>query len=148
MNHQLNDILGHMLQDINTFGYRDLSTIAISIAKIIKNVGGTDEKRLPRYGTPQRVLYDLIVGEKEFIFKVLAEPSMIILHKFDARSLSNLIYAYGLAECVIKFEDGSTLFDLFAQAAIPNLHKFNGQDLSNMLWAYANIQVLHSALFE
>ena len=149
MNHQLDDILVHTLQDINTFGSRDLSTTAISLAKIVKNVIGTDGKRLPRYGTTQQVLYDLIVGEKEFIFKVLAEPSMIILHKFDTRSLSNLIYAYGLAEYVIKFEDdGSTLFGVFAQAAIPNLDKFNGQDLSNMLWAYANVKVPSFQLFE
>ena len=152
MNHQLNDILVHTLQDINTFGSRDLSTTAISIGKIVKNVSGTDGKRLPRYGTPQRILHDLIIGDKssnkEFIFKILAEPSMIILHKFEARHLSNLIYAYGLAEYVIKFDDGSTLFDVFAQAAIPNLHTFNGQDLSNMLWSYANVKVPNSTLFE
>jgi len=153
MNHQLEDILGHTLQDINSFGSRDLSTTAISLAKTVKNVSGIDGKRLPRYGSPQRVLHDLIIGEnssnKEFIFKVLAEPSMIILHKFDARHLSNLIYAYGLAEYVIKFEDdGSTLFDVFAQSAIPNLHTFNGQDLSNMLWSYANVKLPNSQLFE
>jgi len=152
MNHQLNDILGHTLQDINSFGSRDLSLTAISLAKIVKSVSGSDGKRLPRYGTPQRILYDLIIGDnssnKEFIFKVLVEPSMIILHKFDARSLSNLIYAYGLADYVIKFEDSSTLFDLFSQAAIPNLHTFNGQDLSNMLWSYANVKVQNSQLFE
>ena len=53
-----------------------------------------------------------------------------------------------LPEYVIKFDDGSTLFDVFAQAAIPNLDKFNGQDLSNMLWAYANVKVPNSQLFE
>ena len=37
MNHQLNDILVHTLQDINTFVSRDLSTTAISLAKIVKN---------------------------------------------------------------------------------------------------------------
>ena len=152
MNHQLNDILGHTLQDINAFGYRDLSTVAIGLAKIVKNVSGSAGKRLPRNGGPQQVLHELIIGDnslnKEFIFKVLAEPSMIILHKFEARHLSNLIYAYGLAEYVVKFDDGSTLFDLFSQAAIPNLHKFNGQDLSNMLWAYANVKASNSQLFE
>jgi len=153
MNLQLEEILGHTLQDINTFGYRDLAQTALGLAKIVKHVSGADGKSISRFGSPQRVLYDLITGDnssnKEFIFKVLAEQSMVLLHKFDSRSLSNLIYAYGLARCVIKFEDdGSTLFDVFAQAAIPNLHTFNGQDLSNMLWAYANVKVSNSQLFK
>jgi len=151
MNHQLEDILGYTLQDINSFGYRDLATVAIGLAKIVKNVSGSDGKRLPRYGSPQRVLHDLIVGEKEFIFKVLAEPSMSVLHKFDARHLSNLIYAYGLAEYVIKFEDdGSTLFDVFAEEVISfnNLNEFWPQALSNIVWAYANVGVSNSQLFK
>jgi len=149
MIHQLDDILAHTLQDINSFDSRDLAQTTLGLAKIVKSVSGTDGKRLPRYGTPQRVLYDMIIGDKEFIFKVLAASSMNILHKFGARYLSNLIYAFGLADYVIKFEDdGSTLFDVFAQAAIPNLHTFNGQDLPNMLWSYANVKVSNSQLFE
>ena len=151
MNHQLNDILDHTLEVVNTFGYRHLAQTALGFAKIVKNVSGTDGKRLPRYGTPQRVLYDLIIGanssNKEFIFKVLAASSINILRKFDARHLSNLIYAYGLAQVVIV-EDDTTLFDVFAQAAIPNLNHFNSQDLSNMLWAYANVKEPQPQLFE
>ena len=75
---------------------------------------------------------------------------MIILHKFDARSLSNLIYAYGLADYVIKFDDDSTLFDVFAEQVISfdKLTEFLPQHLSNMLWAYANVGVSNFQLFE
>ena len=34
MNHQLDSILDHTLQDTNSFGYRDLATVAIGLAKI------------------------------------------------------------------------------------------------------------------
>jgi len=151
MNHQLDDILGHTLEKIDSFDSRDLATVAISLAKTVKNVSGTDGKRLPRFGTSQRVLFDLIIGDnssnKGHIFKILAATSINILYKFDTRSLSNLIYAYGLAQ-VVLVEDGITLFDVFAQAAIPNLSEFNGQGLSNILWAYANVEVSNSKLFE
>ena len=40
---------------------------------------------------------------KQYIFRQVAIAAMPILHEFDARCLSNLIYAFGLAESVLEF---------------------------------------------
>ena len=147
---QMKQILAYTLKDITTFGYRDLAQTSISFAKIINKV---QKRRRLHYGSTEQMLQEVLIGKeskiKQFIFKEIASASVPILREFDARHLSNLIYSYGLAEYVIKFEDdGSTLFDVFAHTAIPNLHTFNGQDLSNMLWSYANVKAPNSQLFE
>jgi len=149
MFHQFDKISTRSIQDIDQYDPRDMSTLAISLAKIIDKIS---KRKRPAKGSPHQILQDILIGNeskiKQYIFREIASASVPILHEFDARHLSNLIYSYGLAEYVIKFDDGSTLFDVFAQAAIPNLHTFNGQDLSNMLWSYANVKVSNSQLFE
>jgi hypothetical protein len=42
----------------------------------------------------------------------IAMLSIPILSDFDARSLSNFIYVYGLAECIPTVDGGRTLFDV------------------------------------
>eukprot|EP00579_Thalassiosira_antarctica_P011504 CAMPEP_0201911768 /NCGR_PEP_ID=MMETSP0903-20130614/2602_1 /ASSEMBLY_ACC=CAM_ASM_000552 /TAXON_ID=420261 /ORGANISM="Thalassiosira antarctica, Strain CCMP982" /LENGTH=502 /DNA_ID=CAMNT_0048446557 /DNA_START=456 /DNA_END=1964 /DNA_ORIENTATION=- len=147
---QFDKILVHTLEEIPAFGYRDLAQTTLGFAKIVKNIGGHG-KRLPE-GSPQQILHNLFIGEnsqnKEFIFSHIAVASLPILQDFDARSLSNFIYAYGLAEYVLKFEDGSTFFDILALEAIPNLTKFNSFDISNMLWGYSNVKASNPRLFE
>jgi len=146
MNHQLDHILDHTLEEIHSFGYRDLAQTALAFAKIIKSVG----MRVPPPGTPHRLMYDRFIDingrKKELIFNTVASRSMEILDQFDERHLSNLIYANGLVRHVTT-EDGSEIFHVLAQQAA-KLHNFNGQDLSNMLWAYANAKVPNSTLFK
>eukprot|EP00581_Thalassiosira_minuscula_P000389 CAMPEP_0183742790 /NCGR_PEP_ID=MMETSP0737-20130205/64880_1 /TAXON_ID=385413 /ORGANISM="Thalassiosira miniscula, Strain CCMP1093" /LENGTH=720 /DNA_ID=CAMNT_0025978383 /DNA_START=841 /DNA_END=3004 /DNA_ORIENTATION=- len=94
---------------------------------------------------------DIFVGDnstwKELIFKEIAVASMRILPDFDARELSNLIYAFGIVEFSPMFEDGSIFFDLVALEAIPQLKTYNSHDISNLLYAYANMKAKSSQLF-
>jgi len=124
--------------------------MTLGLAKNVKNVEN-GAMRL-RKGSPHQILHDLLVGNdaenKQFIFRHIACASMPVLHQFDARCLSNFIYAYAVANYVPKFEDGSTFYDILAQQAIPNLKEFNSHDLSNMLWAHATTEETNSALFE
>jgi len=148
MQMQIDQLIGQTLQSIDTYGYRDIATIAISLAKIMKKVDKSGHYK----GSPQSILHNVLIGDnsnnKKFIFNEIAHASVPILYEFDARHLSNLIYAFGLAEVIIPVEDGSTFFDSLAEVAIPNLYEFNGQDLSNMLWAFGNIKIPNPQLFK
>ena len=86
--------------------------------------------------------------EKQFIFGCMAEASRLILSEFQSRELSNLIYAFGLAEYNHEFEDGSTALDIFAVKASSNLGNFEPQELSNTVWAYATLEISHPLLFK
>jgi len=145
MFHQFDLILTKSIQEIDQYGYRELATLAISLAKIVDKMS---KRKRPTKGGPHQILQDLIGENKQFIFREIASASVPILHKFDPRHLSNLIYAFGLVEEVVLVTDGSTFFDMLAEVSIPNLYKSNGQDLSNMLWAYANVKVSNSQLFK
>ena len=105
-------------------------------------------------GSMEQILQEVLIGNNSqnryLIFNRLAAASAPILHTFHARSLSDVTYAFGLAEVIIPIKGGRTFFDILADAtiAIPNLQHFNAQDLSNMLWAYANVGVLNSMLLK
>jgi len=148
MAHQFDSIFVRTLEGIESCGYRDLAQTTISLAKIVKFAGNSG-RRLPK-GSPRLILHDLLVGSelKESIFHKIAQASIPVLHEFDARHLSNFIYAYALADCTPKFADGSTFFDIVATEAISKMNRFNSQDLSNMLWAYATAKETNSVLFE
>ncbi|KAL7531199.1 hypothetical protein ACHAXR_003895, partial [Thalassiosira sp. AJA248-18] len=150
MLHQFDTILAHTLEAINTFGYRDLAQTTLGFAKIVKRVQG---KRLRR-NSPQRILQFVFIGKsveyKQSIFGCLAKASMPVLSEFEPRELSNVIYAFGLAEYNSKFEDGSTLFGVLARdhiARLDNLDKFKPQELSNIIWAYATANGSHPEIF-
>ena len=82
------------------------------------------------------------------IFQSIANASISILPKFDARCLANLAYANAIVGSVPKFDDGSNLFDHIADRSIPILIKFKPQELSNMVWSFEKIGASHSKLFE
>ena len=146
---QLDLLIGQTLQSMHAYNTRDLSTIAISMAKIMKKVdrGGLYN------GSPEQTLRNVLIGcynskNKQFIFNEIAYASVPLLYDFDARCLSNLIYAFGLAGVITMVEDGSTFFDRVAEVAIPNLHQFKPQELSNMLWAFGKMKIPNCQLFE
>jgi hypothetical protein len=137
---------------MEAFDFRNIATTALGLAKIVKQVGPFRGKKPPTgTGSPHQVLHDLLIGvnseNKQLIFGKIAISSIPILSNFDARHLSNFIYAYGLAECVPNVDGGHTLFNVEAVEAIYNLWHFTSQNLSNMLWAYAHVGASNSALF-
>ena len=151
MLHQFDKISTTSMQDINRYGYRDMSTLAISLAKIIDKIS---KKNKPTKGSPHQILQDILIGNeskiKQYIFREIASASVPILHEFKARELSNLIYAYGLVQEVVLVEGGSTFFDMLAKEVISfdNLNEFKPQELSNILWAYATAGATSKVIHE
>ena len=135
LNEQLAEILCNTLENMKRYSHRDISTIAISLAKIMKQVESHGQRAAT--GSLQRILHNLLVGinseSKQVIFDKVTKTSVLILSEFDARHLSNLIYSFSLAEYVPKVKDGRTILDVLAREAMSKLNHFNSQDLSNML---------------
>jgi len=150
LNEQLVKILCNTLENMKRYSHIDISTIAISLAKIMKQVESRGQRSAT--GSLQRILHNLLVGinseRKQVIFDKVTKTSVLILSEFDARSLSNLIYSYRLSEYVPKVEDGGTILDILALEAMSKLHHFNSQDLSNMLWSYAKLESSNLLLFK
>ena len=150
LNEQLDAILCNTLENMKAYSYRDIATIAISSAKVMKQVESHGQRAAT--GSLQRILHTLLVGinseNKHYIFSEIAVHAVPILSEFDARHLSNLIYSFGLAEYVPKDESGRSIFDVLALEAMSKLNHFNSQDLSNMLLSYAKMKSSNSVLFK
>jgi hypothetical protein len=148
---QLNTILYNTLEEnMKGYSYRDIATVAICLAKIMKQVESREHRA--ETGSLHRILHNLLVGinleQKQFILDKVAKSSLLILSEFDARSLSNLIYSFALAEYVPTVEGGRTIMDILALEAMSKLQHFNSQDLSNMLLSYAKMKSTNSVLFK
>jgi hypothetical protein len=132
------------------FDGREIATIAISLAKVMKQVESREHRA--DTGSLHRILHNLLVGinleQKQFILDKVAKSSLLILSEFDARSLSNLIYSFALAEYVPTVEGGRTIMDILALEAMSKLQHFNSQDLSNMLLSYAKLESANLLLFK
>jgi hypothetical protein len=97
---------------MNNFNDRDISTIAISLAKIMKQLESRGQRAAT--GSLQHILHDLLIGgdnseNKHYIFSEISTHAIIILSKFDARYLWNLINLYGHAEYIPTVENDRTL---------------------------------------
>ena len=94
---------------MEAFGFRQIATTAHGMAKIVKQVGPFRGKKPPT-GSPHQILHDLLIGvnseNKQFIFGKIAMLSIPVLSDFDARHLSNFIYAFGPVECVPYVDGG------------------------------------------
>lgn len=112
---QLDTLLRSTLDGMHAFDYRDIATTALCLAKIVIQVGPSRGKKHTT-GNPHQILHDRLIGvkseNKRFIFGEIAISSIPVLPKFEARHLSNLIYAYGLAECIPTKNGGRAFFDL------------------------------------
>ncbi|KAL7533356.1 hypothetical protein ACHAWF_004460 [Thalassiosira exigua] len=148
---KLRAILVHTLDGIDACSPRYLTQTTLALAKIIANIENQQGRRIPK-NSPHRILHDVLVGShshrKKVIFEELVAASMLILHEFDERSLSNLIYAFGLAKYVHVFDDGDTNnFDRLALEVVPRLENFTAQGMSNLIWAYATAKEANKELF-
>jgi len=150
LNERLAEILCDTLENMKGYSHRNIATIAISLAKVMKQVESHGQRDAA--GSLHRHLHNLLVGinseRKQVIFSEIAVHAIPILSEFDARHLSNLIYSFGLAEYDPKVEDGRTIMDVLALEAMYKLHHFNAQGLSIMLWSYAKLESSNSVLFK
>jgi hypothetical protein len=138
------------MESIGHFSGHDLATTTLGLAKVMKQVESRGQRS--DASSLHRRLHTLLIGinseNKQFILDKVAKASVMILSQFDARHLSNLIYSFGLAECITSIEDGRTILDVLALEAMSKLQYFNFQDLSNMLWSYAKLESSNSVLFK
>jgi hypothetical protein len=138
------------MESIGHFSGRNLATTTLGLAKVMKEVESHGQRS--NASSLHRRLHTLLIGinseNKQFILDKVAKASVMILSQFDARHLSNLIYSFGLAECITSIEDGRTILDVLALEAMSKLQYFNFQDLSNMLWSYAKLESSNSVLFK
>jgi hypothetical protein len=151
LNEQLDAILDSTMESIGHFSGQDLATTTLGLAKVMKQVESCGQRAAT--GSLHHSLHNLLIGgenseKKQCILNNVAKASILILSKFDARHLSNLIYSFGLAECTPKVEDRHTILDAFADEAMSKLQHFNSQDLSNMLWSYAKLGSSNLVLFK
>ena len=127
LNEQLTKILCNTLESMYKFDGRDIATIAISLAKVVKQVESRGQRA--DTGSLHRILHNLLVGinskNKHYIFSKIAVHAIPILSEFDVRHLSNLIYSFGFAECDPKVKDGRTILDVLALEAMSKLNHFN-----------------------
>ena len=131
---------------ISSFQGRDLAQTSLGMAKTVSQVSRGSRQYVG--GDHRRILRDLLLKDTQYLllFDSIASSAEGVLNKFDARSLSNLIYSYGL----VKYNPdigGETQFNVFGQAAVKILHTFNSQDISNMLLAFVYVNAKNSMLF-
>jgi hypothetical protein len=99
LNEQLAKILCNTLENMKRYSHIGISTIAISLAKIMKQVESREQRAAT--GSLHHSLHNLLIGgdnskKKQCILNNVAKASILILSKFDARHLSNLIFRLAL----------------------------------------------------
>ena len=90
LNEQLAEILCNTLENMKRYSSRDIATIAISLAKIMKQVESHGQRAAT--GSLHRILHDLLIGgdkseNKHYTFSKIAGHATPILSKFDESNL-------------------------------------------------------------
>eukprot|EP00956_Cyclotella_meneghiniana_P037576 scaffold140783_cov73-Cyclotella_meneghiniana.AAC.1 len=146
---QIMTVLKHTRKSMKKTRPKELTTVTLGMAKIVKNV--RDGKQSTRPNANQQVFRRLFLDNKANptanIFQPLTNRANDILMKFEPRCLSNLAYAYALLGYNPKFDNGSTLLGNIADASIDVIDQFNAQEISNAVWASAKLEVSHSTFF-
>ncbi|EJK73730.1 hypothetical protein THAOC_04631, partial [Thalassiosira oceanica] len=144
---KLRCVIGTTCSRMQSFQYRDLAQTSLGIAKTISQVSRGNQQYCA--DDPLQIIRGLFVKESQCsqVFDSIASSAAVVLNKFDARHLSNLIYSFGLVERNPEIR-GKTLFNVFGTAAVKILHTFKPQELSNMLWAFVKVDAKNSRLFQ
>eukprot|EP00956_Cyclotella_meneghiniana_P040621 scaffold200815_cov53-Cyclotella_meneghiniana.AAC.4 len=149
MGYNIITILKQTIKSSRKMAPKDLSTITLGMAKIVKNVRYGKQKRGPNVSPNafELIFFDDNKNPRTNIFKPLAERANDILGDCNPRDLSNLAYAYALLGYDPKLDNGSTLLENIADVSIDAIENFNAQDISNTMWAYAKLGVTHSVFY-
>jgi hypothetical protein len=120
------------------------------MAKIVKHYhdGSTVGKSRQYQSLFLEFVFDHNFKAQEKLFQTLASYSALLLPRFNARSLSNLAYAYALIKFVPVMYDGTTLLDQISRHATEILESFEPQGMCSIVWAYVTLGATHSHLFE
>jgi hypothetical protein len=145
----VNDLFNHTMDSLDYMNYKDLTTIILSMAKIVKNVRKTKLRR--KMNNIHQVFGQLLLNgdpnRMEDVFDFCAMAADRTLPYSDARHISNLAYAYALVGYDPQLGDRTLLVNI-GDESVGFIQEFNGQDVSNMVWAFATLNVTHPVLFQ
>jgi hypothetical protein len=141
---QLDALFQHPMNPLVKMKYKDLTTVILSIAKVVKSIREANQTRT--MNVYHQALESLLQKTNPFGHFAMAADRKLI--EFDARHLSNLAYAYALVGYNPKLNDGSNLFQKIGDRSIICIDQFLPQNLANLVWANATLDYHHHQLFK
>ncbi|KAL7507990.1 hypothetical protein ACHAXN_005094 [Cyclotella atomus] len=141
---QLDALFQHTMNSLVKMKYKDLTTVILSIAKVVKSIREANQTRT--MNVYHQALESLLQKTNPFGHFAMAADRKLI--EFDARHLSNLAYAYALVGYNPKLNDGSNLFQKIGDRSIICIDQFLPQNLANLVWANATLDYHHHQLFK
>eukprot|EP00956_Cyclotella_meneghiniana_P003305 scaffold4007_cov49-Cyclotella_meneghiniana.AAC.5 len=146
---QMRSFLQHTTHSLIRCNPRQLSTITLTIAKIVGNIREAHQRRRVNiyHQAFGKVLQESSSNPNQGIFHALAKATDANLPRFDARCLSNTAYAYALLGYDPKIDERSLMGGI-AEKSIECIHQFEPQHLANTVWSYAKLNVDNSRLFQ
>jgi len=148
---QLETIMTYTIDEIESFSKINVSQTTLALAKIIHSAS----EKGPAKGTAHQIFRHLLIGKialkKERTLFHIAAQHVLAAGKFDAQSLSDFIYAFGIAGDVLKLEDEKMTYgvlDILAYEVVTRFEILAPPQVFNILWAFANVKSPNSAFFE
>ena len=165
LEHQIAYLMHRTIHSFHTFRPRDVTTVILSLAKIIRQIRSQiqhlhhrKELDVSHEAFRNILLLDGDNNEQQQhlqpnheLFKIFSEEVNRNLSDYDPRCLSNVMYAHAIMEYgenPLLTNGTSCLFDNIAHAAIHQMHKFETQGISNTLWSFAKLNKGQSLLFQ
>eukprot|EP00956_Cyclotella_meneghiniana_P009487 scaffold13137_cov57-Cyclotella_meneghiniana.AAC.8 len=147
--HQISVLLRYTCDSLNKSNPKDLATITLSVAKIVRSIREAHERRRVNiyhqaFGS---VFQESSSNPNRSIFHALAKATYANLPDFESRYLSNTAYAYALLGYDPKIDERSLLGGI-AEKSIECIPQFNPQGISNTLWSCAKLKVHNPHLFQ
>jgi hypothetical protein len=143
------ELFNQTMDSLDYMKPKDLATVILSMSKIAKVVKEAQGRR--KLNSYHRAFGKvLLIGNSEpmkNVFDFLAIAADRILKDSDARSLSNLAYAYALVGYNPQL-DSRTLLGKIGDVSVGFIRDFTEQGIANMVWAFATLNVQHPALFQ
>ena len=132
--------------NLKYFGAKHLTLTIYGVAKIASTL------RKQRTMCGEATLCDLLLDQnmkpRKETFDFFTQEVVNNFHRFDAKNLSMVAYAYALIGYEPAFVDGSDLFDHIATKALEIVAEFEPPALSSILYAFARAFRPHPVLFE
>eukprot|EP00956_Cyclotella_meneghiniana_P028404 scaffold65823_cov40-Cyclotella_meneghiniana.AAC.1 len=147
--HQISVLLRYTCDSLNKSKPKDLATITLSIAKIVRSIREAHQRRRVSiyHQAFGKVLQESSSNPNQGIFHALAKATDAKLPHFESQALANTAYAYALLGYDPKIDERSLLRGI-AEKSIDCMHHFNAQGFANMVWCFAKLNVHHTRLFQ
>eukprot|EP00956_Cyclotella_meneghiniana_P012455 scaffold17701_cov38-Cyclotella_meneghiniana.AAC.2 len=146
---QIQALLHHTTDSLAKCKPKELATITLSIAKIVRSVREAHARRRVNFYHQSigKVLQESSSNPNQGIFHALAKATDANLPHFESQALANIAYAYALLGYDPKINERSLLGGI-AEKSIDCIHQFKAQEFANTVWSYAKLIVYHPQLFQ